>query len=82
MLKKFHQRSELFSKFAQGASNDFCETLEFSLNSVTFDLKFDLCCKWSNYYLQFTGNKRSIETKLFIILFKLAQLVKFMLKLI
>ena len=35
-----------------------------------------------NYYTQFTMNKLSIETKLFIILFKLAQLVKFVLALI
>ena len=33
-------------------------------------------------YLQFTMNKLSIEIELFIILFKLAQLVKFLLALI
>ena len=35
-----------------------------------------------NDYLQFARNKLSIDTKLFIVLFKLAQLVKFVLALI
>ena len=36
----------------------------------------------TNYYLQFTLNKLSIEIKLFMILFKLAQSVNFLLTLI
>ena len=35
-----------------------------------------------NYYLQFTMNKLSIETKLFIILFTISQIVKFLLAVI
>ena len=47
------------------------------MTTCTLELKFKECCKWLIYYLQFAMNKLSIETQLFIILFKLAQLVKF-----
>ena len=42
------------------------------------ELKFTLCCKSWNYYLQFTMNKLLRETKLLVI----HQLVKFVLALI
>ena len=46
------------------------------------ELKVALGYKWLYCYLEFTINKLSSKTKLFIILFKLAQLVKFVLSLI
>ena len=45
----------------------------------SLESKFILYYKWWNYYLQFRINELSIETKLFIILFKLGKLVKFVL---
>ena len=49
------------------------------MTTCSLELKFALCYKWSNYYLQFSVNKLSSETKLLINLFKLAQLGKFQL---
>ena len=43
------------------------------------EVKLVLRYKWWNYYLQFRMNKLSIETKLFLKLFTLAKLVKFVL---
>ena len=45
-------------------------------------LKFTVCWKWWNYYLQYAMNKLSIETNLLFIVFKLTQLDKFVLALI
>ena len=44
--------------------------------------KFRSCCKWWNYCSLFIMSRLLDESKLFIILFKLAQLVKFELNLI
>ena len=52
------------------------------VTTSSLELNLTLCCKWRNYYLQLIMNKMPIETKLFIILFQLAQLVKFLLALI
>ena len=41
----------------------------------SFELKFILCYKFGNYYLQFTMNKLSVETELFIIFFKLLSFI-------
>ena len=46
------------------------------MTTCSLELKVILCYKWWNYYLQFKMNKMSGENKLFIILFKLAKLVK------
>ena len=51
------------------------------MTSCSLGVKFPLCCKWWNHYLEYTINQLPIETKLFIILFKLVQLTKFMLTL-
>ena len=49
------------------------------MTTCSLELKFALCCKWGNCYSQFTTNKLSIQTKLSIVLYKLAQLVKIVL---
>ena len=43
----------------------------------SLELKFVLCYNEGNYYLQFKMRRLLVETKLLIILFKLAQLVQF-----
>ena len=48
----------------------------------SLELKFVQCYKRGNYCLQFKMNKLSGEFKLIVILFKLAQFVKFELALI
>ena len=52
------------------------------MTTYILELKIVLYYKWWNYCLQFKINRLSGEIKLFIILFKLAQLVKFKLALI
>ena len=60
---------------------DICADRSDCVTTFILELKF-LCYKLRNYYVQFTMNKLPIGVKLFIILFKFAQLVNFYLVLI
>ena len=47
------------------------------MNTCSSELEFVLCYKWYNYCSQLKINRLSGEIEIFIILFKLAELVKF-----